>query len=55
MAPGGRGRDDGLDAVAGCLLGEPVRLPRAVAGGAPARPDWRFGGPGILAESDFGF
>lgn len=54
--PGARGRDDGLDAVAGCLLSEPVRLPRAPGGGAaPARPDWRFGGPGILAESDFGF
>ncbi|MBO6518690.1 MAG: phage terminase large subunit [Rhodospirillales bacterium] len=24
--PGGNGRDDGLDAVAGCLLSEPVRL-----------------------------
>ena len=26
--PGSKGRDDGLDAVAGCLLSEPVRLPR---------------------------
>jgi hypothetical protein len=26
--PGGRGRDDGLDAVAGCLADEPVRLAR---------------------------
>lgn len=26
--PGGGCRDDGLDAVAGCLLSEPVRLPR---------------------------
>ena len=26
--PAGRGRDDGLDAVSGCLLSEPVRLPR---------------------------
>jgi hypothetical protein len=26
--PGSRGRDDGLDAVAGCLLNEPVRLAR---------------------------
>lgn len=32
-------RDDALDAVAGCLLAEPVRLVRAAA---PARaPDWR--------------
>lgn len=37
--PGANGRDDGLDAVAGCLLAEPVRL-----GHAPPpvrRPDWR--------------
>ena len=24
--PGGRGEDDGLDAVSGCILGQPVRL-----------------------------
>lgn len=38
--PGAAGaRDDALDAVAGCLLAEPVRLVRAAA---PARlPDWR--------------
>ena len=53
--PGGRGRDDGLDAVAGCLLSEPVRLPR-VAGGSPAgRPNWRIGAGTILANSDFAF
>lgn len=33
--PRGKGRDDGLDAVAGCLLSEPVRLPRLAP---PARP-----------------
>jgi hypothetical protein len=41
--PGGRGRDDGLDAVAGCLLSEPVRLPR-VPSAARVRPSgqrWR--------------
>jgi hypothetical protein len=40
-APGAR--DDALDAVAGCLLAEPVRLPHV----APARPatlPWRGGG-----------
>ena len=38
--PGGSGmRDDALDAVAGCLLGDPARL---VQGARPARgPDWR--------------
>jgi hypothetical protein len=53
--PGGRGRDDGLDAVAGCLLDEPVRLSRIATGSPPVRPKWRMGGPGILAESDFSF
>jgi hypothetical protein len=51
--PGGKGRDDGLDAVAGCLLSEPVRLPR-VAGGTAARPNWRPGAAGVRADSDFG-
>ena len=32
-------RDDALDAVAGCLLAEPVRLVRASAAARP--PDWR--------------
>ena len=41
--PGGRGRDDGLDAVAGCLLSEPVRLPRSMAAPAPRLPSWRQG------------
>jgi hypothetical protein len=40
--PGGRGADDGLDAVSGCILAQPVRL-----GGGPApvarRSDWRGG------------
>jgi len=42
--PDGRfkGHDDGLDAVAGCLASEPVRLPRQPT---PARrPEWRPGG-----------
>ncbi|CAA7613096.1 conserved hypothetical protein [Candidatus Terasakiella magnetica] len=49
--PGGKCRDDGLDAVAGCLLGQPVRLARPFGGAAP-RPNWRPGG-GIVAHSDF--
>jgi hypothetical protein len=49
--PGGRGRDDGLDAVAGCLLGQPVRLGRAAV---PAgRGDWRPGGGSLKAATDF--
>jgi len=48
-------RDDGLDAVSGCLLSEPVRLPkRAPPGGDPVRrPPWRPGGQGFKARSDF--
>jgi hypothetical protein len=38
--PRRRCRDDGLDAVSGCLLAEPVRLPRS---GAGRRQDWRPG------------
>ena len=38
--PGRRCRDDGLDAVSGCLLAEPVRLAR---GGPGRRQDWRPG------------
>ncbi|TAN55460.1 MAG: hypothetical protein EPN26_05335 [Rhodospirillales bacterium] len=41
---GGKGRDDGLDAVAGCLLSEPVRL--GLAATVPLqhqRDDWRPG------------
>lgn len=50
--PGGgtRGHDDGLDAVAGCLRMEPVRLPRGV--GHYGRQAWRGGGP-VRADTDF--
>lgn len=52
--PGARSADDGLDAVAGCLLSEPVRLPRllsSVSGKPP--PDWRFGSRVVTAKTDF--
>lgn len=53
--PGSSGqRDDGLDAVAGCLLAEPVRLPRLL-GDAPASEcgaSWR-GGPPLRLNPDF--
>lgn len=47
----GRSRDDGLDAVSGCLLAEPVRLGSALA--RPALPDWRGGAGQHQAQSDF--
>ncbi len=49
-------RDDGLDAVSGCLLSEPVRLPRRSTGGRdPTRRDsWRHGGSsGFKVRTDF--
>jgi hypothetical protein len=48
--PGRRCRDDGLDAVSGCLLAEPVRLPRA---GPGRRHDWRPGRSLQTATIDF--
>ncbi len=48
--PGRRCRDDGLDAVSGCLLAEPVRLRRYAPG---ARPDWRPGRSLRVATTDF--
>ncbi|MCF3628154.1 phage terminase large subunit [Thalassospiraceae bacterium LMO-SO8] len=53
--PGAICRDDGLDAVAGCLLAEPVRLGRGVppANGLSRRkPNWRGGGT-FTAKTDF--
>ncbi len=53
--PGAKGRDDGLDAVAGCLLGQPVRLPLHAPLHAPSRrgPDWRPGVTPVIAGIDF--
>jgi hypothetical protein len=54
--PGGRGRDDGLDAVAGCLGSEPVRLPRtAGTDGGPTAPAWRPGAGSLRISGDFDF
>ena len=53
--PGTNSRDDGLDAVAGCLLAEPVRLGRpAPSSGVRPRPApaWR-GASTFKAETDF--
>ncbi len=48
-------RDDGLDAVSGCLLSEPVRLSRrpAVGENPVRRVSWRPGSQGFRVRSDF--
>ena len=54
--PGAKGRDDGLDAVSGCLLAEPVRLPRLAPPAAKdikARANWRPGSQGFKAKTEF--
>ena len=56
--PGGKTPDDGLDAVSGCLLNEPVRLPKYTPSNqADARPrnTWRGGSASYAAETDFKF
>ncbi|MGE5477062.1 MAG: phage terminase large subunit [Bacteroidales bacterium] len=50
--PGGKARDDGLDAVAGCLLSQPVRLGRPAMALADRR-EWRPGGGTLKAHTDF--
>lgn len=49
--PEGKGKDDGLDAVAGCILSEPIRLKgysRAIG-----KNDWRNSGGDFKADVDF--
>lgn len=49
--PGADGEDDGLDAVSGCILSQPVRL---TGPGAPGpRREWRRGGRSFDAEAGF--
>jgi hypothetical protein len=50
--PATKGPDDGLDAVSGCLLGEPVRLPRH-SGHPVRRHNWRAAPGGFKAKTDF--
>ena len=53
-SPGSKGGDDGLDAVAGCLLSEPVRLPQFYSSDiSPDKPDWRPGQRPLEAQSAF--
>jgi hypothetical protein len=49
--PDGSGADDGLDAVAGCILGEPVRLPRIDL--PTNRADWRSNSGVFHADDHF--
>lgn len=49
--PDGHSPDDGLDAVAGCLLSEPVRF--GPPGPPPARKDWRPGAGAHAAKTEF--
>jgi len=54
--PGTKARDDGLDAVSGCLLSEPVRLPRLPSPDAKdikGRANWRPGTDGFKAKTEF--
>ena len=52
--PAAPGRDDGLDAVAGCLLNEPVRLARRADGEETRdRSRWRPGAGAWKAKLDF--
>lgn len=54
--PGEGNSDDGLDAVAGCLLDEPIRLPYQLPNtSAPtsAKNNWRPGGGVFLVDTDF--
>jgi hypothetical protein len=48
--PARRCRDDGLDAVSGCLLAEPVRLRRFAPG---PRREWRPSVPARVATAEF--
>jgi hypothetical protein len=49
--PGGGSADDGLDAVAGCLLAEPVRF--GPPGTSAKRKDWRPGSDAHAAKTEF--
>lgn len=54
--PDGKSHDDGIDAVAGCLLNEPLRtgkLPAFRAYSFADRPDWRGFNGSYKALSDF--
>lgn len=52
--PAANARDDGLDAVAGCLLSEPVRLPRRSDIPVPDRPPtWQGHGAPVIAKTNF--
>lgn len=51
--PGGGSRDDGLDAVSGCILSRPLPIGTRAAAGPRARPDWRGMSGTIIADTSF--
>jgi len=52
--PASKASDDGLDAVSGCLLSEPVRLPRNPNAQPPSRrKQWSGGGQAFTAKTTF--
>lgn len=51
--PGGALHDDALDAVAGCLSAEPIRLPRQGLSASALKPDWQGGSNQFSAMSKF--
>ena len=51
--PGANGADDGLDAVAGCLLSEPVRFGRLSRSNTTAPGRWMGRGASYSAQTDF--
>ena len=56
--PGGKASDDGLDAVSGCLLNEPVRLPKYKSRqslNARPRNSWQTGSGVYSADTEFKF
>ena len=52
--PLGSGHDDGLDAVAGCLLSEPIRMTNTIPTTSLKMQNWQGGGS-FIAASDFTF
>jgi hypothetical protein len=51
--PGGNGPDDGLDAVSGCVLAQPVRLAATRQATPLPRREWRAPTPGFRARTGF--
>lgn len=50
-----KGKDDALDAVAGCLLSEPIRMPSFTAQNKKVWEGWQGKGESFIAETSFSF